>query len=231
MSATTAATNAMRIQLCPASAMAAVASGDNERAKAFIPARFCAAAPPPPAAGGELQARESREDYLKRVIDIWGAHPEQCPAEVKDKVERWLIATGGTELRKARSLEAALAAVSHLACRWTTDREEIERMSEILREERKEKAEEEMEALVKNAHEVSSRILEEARRERERILRDACRERELIMDIAYRERERIMDDASRERERVIRREFDRLVSRTSGSGFRYRSRSPDQRGR
>jgi len=217
MTSPTTATSAMRIQLCAASAMAAVASGDNCGAKKFIPARFSVAG-------------ESSEDYLARVIELWGARPEQCPAEVKDKVERWLIATAGTELRKAKSLEKAVAAVSHVACLWTTDRKEIERMSEILMEEKREKEEEEMAALVKNAHEVASRVLEDARRERERILRHADMARDRVMDDlqdARRERERILRDADMARDRIM----DDAYRERKWIRLGYRSRSPDERRR
>ena len=79
-----------RVQVCPALALAAV----NAQARALLPATF-AASP------GET-------------------NPAVCPpAEAVARVERWLIATRGSELRKARTPEMALRCVAHVAYVWS----------------------------------------------------------------------------------------------------------------
>jgi hypothetical protein len=45
-------------------------------------------------------------------------HP--VPAEAVKQVEKWLLATWGSELRKAKSLETALRAVTHVAFVWSS---------------------------------------------------------------------------------------------------------------
>ena len=60
---------------------------------------------------------------MRNIYAIWGADPD-CPAEVRVKIESWLIQTRGSELRKAKSIEAALQAVSMVSCLWRSDPEQ-----------------------------------------------------------------------------------------------------------
>ena len=88
---------AIRVQLCPAAALAAVAAGCNVAAQGRIPAWVL-----------EQSAQAARQ-----------AH-RPVPAHAVLRVEKWLLETSGSELRKARSLETALRAVAHVACVWSS---------------------------------------------------------------------------------------------------------------
>ena len=88
---------ATRVQLCPAAALAAVAAGSNVAAQGLIPGWVL-----------EQSAETARQ----------ARHP--VPAEAVEQVEKWLLATRGSELRKAKSLETALRAVAHVAFVWSS---------------------------------------------------------------------------------------------------------------
>ena len=213
--------HAIRIQICPASAMAAVASGENATAKGFIPPTLRACG-------------DSREEYLRNVQAIWGADPD-CPAEVLAKVEQWLIETRGTELRKAKNLEKALRAVSMVSCLWRTDPEQAEAEKEkeqkknerrALKQKTAREAREEVENTEALIMHLWARCEKRGSEEVERVLRVAYRERAEILRDAYRERDSIIRSAIEEAVRDSRR-INRAMSRAAG----YRSRSPDERKR
>ena len=86
-----------RVQLCPAAALAAVAAGSNVAARGLIP----------------VWVLEQSAETASQV-----RHP--VPAEAVEQVEKWLLATRGSELRKAKSLETALHAVAHVAFIWSS---------------------------------------------------------------------------------------------------------------
>ena len=88
---------ATRVQLCPAAALAAVAAGSNVAAQGLVPGWVL-----------ELSAETARQ----------ARHP--VPAKAVEQVENWLLATRGSELRKAKSLETALRAVAHVAFVWSS---------------------------------------------------------------------------------------------------------------
>jgi hypothetical protein len=88
---------ATRVQLCPAAALAAVAAGSNVAAQGLIPRWIL-----------EQSAETARK----------ARHP--VPADAVVQVEKWLVATRGSELRKAKSLETALRAVAHVAFVWSS---------------------------------------------------------------------------------------------------------------
>jgi hypothetical protein len=88
---------ATRVQLCPAAALAAVAAGSNVAAQGLLPGWVL-----------EQSAETARQ----------ARHP--VPAEAVEQVEKWLLATRGSELRKAKSLETALRAVAHVAFVWSS---------------------------------------------------------------------------------------------------------------
>ena len=88
---------AIRVQICPAAALAAVAAGSNVAAQGRIPAWVL-----------EQSAQTARQ--ARRPV----------PAKAVLRVEKWLLETSGSELRKARSLETALRAVAHVACVWSS---------------------------------------------------------------------------------------------------------------
>ena len=88
---------ATRVQLCPAAALATVAAGSNVAAQGLIPGWVL-----------EQSAETARQ----------ARHP--VPAEAVEQVEKWLWATRGSELRKAKLLETALRAVAHVAFVWSS---------------------------------------------------------------------------------------------------------------
>jgi hypothetical protein len=85
------------VQLCPAAALAAVAAGSNVAARGLIP----------------VWVLEQSAETASQA-----RHP--VPAEAVEQVEKWLLATRGSELRKAKSLETALHAVAHVAFIWSS---------------------------------------------------------------------------------------------------------------
>ena len=84
-----------RVQVCPAAVLAAVAAGANEEAREQIPALLLA----------ELAATTR-------------GPTDECPTEATARLERWLCETRGCEMRKSKTLDAALRAVAHVAYVW-----------------------------------------------------------------------------------------------------------------
>ena len=90
----------IRVEMFPASAMAAVATGENVAAKGFIPKTL------------QAGRGDSREENLRNDYAIWGAYPD-CPAEVGVKVECWLIGKRGSELPKSKEHRSGSAGSFH----------------------------------------------------------------------------------------------------------------------
>lgn len=90
----TIATQPHRVQVCPLAALAAVAARENAEACGRIPAQLLATLPAP------------------------RCPPLACPPDAVARLEHWLCATRGCELRKAKSSAASLRAVAHVACVW-----------------------------------------------------------------------------------------------------------------
>jgi hypothetical protein len=88
---------ATRVQLCPAAALAAVAAGSNVAAQGLLPVWIL-----------EQSAETARQAR------------HHVPADAVVQVEKWLVSTSGSELRKAKSLETALRAVTHVAFVWSS---------------------------------------------------------------------------------------------------------------
>jgi len=84
-----------RVQVCPSAVLAVVAAGANEEAREQIPALLLA----------ELAATTR-------------GPLNECSTEATARLERWLCETRGCEMRKSKTLDAALRAVAHVAYVW-----------------------------------------------------------------------------------------------------------------
>jgi hypothetical protein len=94
---------ARRVQTCPAAAICAVNAGSSREAGALVPA------------------------WLRtECARICAGRDVRCPEPVGARLERWLCSTRGSELRKAKTLDAALRCVAHVACKWDTEAGEDE---------------------------------------------------------------------------------------------------------
>ena len=81
-----------RVQLCPAAVLAAVNRGNNMQARQLIPT------------------------WLLLQSDSWARQAQHpIPQDAVTHMEHWLLTTKGSEMRKAKSMQAALNAAAHVA--------------------------------------------------------------------------------------------------------------------
>ena len=190
---------AIRVQICHAAALAAVAAGSNVAAQGRIPAWVL-----------EQSAQTARQ--ARRPV----------PAKAVLRVEKWLLETSGSELRKARSLETALRAVAHVACVWSSSADDPlhddllsnatirpppapSRAPPLAPRRARQRSGSPRRSWSRERSRERDREARERARERERARADRERDRERLW-VRERERER---ERSRERERWRRRELAR----------------------